>query len=267
MEKINELVNLPEEEIGLERKNFLTIHNSILYYGNNVCFNLYQMAKRLEEMKNTKAYLSAGFETFEHYVEDALGIKRSQAYNYIKIANSYSNEFIINNSKIGVTKLLVLSDLEEPVVEKVIETVQVEDTKVTELKELVKKLKNENKDLKKNNKELLQINQEHLKETSEETVEDSNNEELVKKIKELEVEISNKNKEIKIKDNELINIKKESKSNIINSNPALIEFKVKFEELQVLLKTFNHIIVTLNEDEKNKCKKALNMVLRESMYE
>ena len=94
MEKFNLISTTPVEELAVEQKQFINIHNNILYYGTNVCANLFQMAKQLEVMKDTKAYLVAGFESFESYAEDCLGLKRSQVYNYIKVANTYSNEFL-----------------------------------------------------------------------------------------------------------------------------------------------------------------------------
>ena len=128
MEQFDLIINKTVEELSDSQKKFLSIHNSIINYGMGACINLYQMAKQLELMKESKAYLDAGFESFESYSEDALGIRRSQLYNYLKVASSYSNDFLLNNSKLGVTKLLVLSELGEPVVQKVIETVEVEDT-------------------------------------------------------------------------------------------------------------------------------------------
>ena len=163
MEKFNELVVTSVENLSSTEKEFLNIHNSIIYYGSNACLNMFEMAKRLELMKNSKAYLHAGFESFESYSEDCLGLKRSQVYNYIKIANSFSNDFLINNSKLGVTKLLVLSKLEEPVVEKVIETVEVENKSVNDLEKLVDKLKKDIKQLKEDNKTLVKANESYLK--------------------------------------------------------------------------------------------------------
>ena len=281
MEKINLIMTTPVEELAVGQKEFLNIHNTILYYGNNVCVNLYQMAKQLELMKDSKAYVTAGFETFESYAEDCLGLKRSQVYNYIKVANSYSNDFLINNSNVGITKLLVLSELEEPVVEKVVETIQVEDTTVSELKELVKSLKaevKEHKQKQKDEKEKYKSQIEKLKEEIESLNEvkeqeqsddpDSNdNSELLEKINNLEEQLQAKEKELITKKEELVKLESNSKSNVINANPELIKFKVGFNDLQRKITDLKTIIDTLDEESKIKCITALNTVLRGAIYE
>lgn len=282
MEQFDLIINKTVEELSDSQKKFLSIHNSIINYGMGACINLYQMAKQLELMKESKAYLEAGFESFESYSEDALGLKRSQVYNYIKVASSYSNEFLLNNSKLGVTKLLVLSELEEPVVQKVIETVEVEDTNVSELKEMVKSLKGEIKEQtqkqkdekEKYKKQIVKLKQEinDLKNLQEQEVESSesglgDNTELLEKIDSLEKELSNKEKELISKQEELSKLESNSKSNIINANPNLIKFKLKFEELQLDLNSLKTLTDSLDDESKSKCINALNTVLRGAMYE
>ena len=282
MEQFNLIITKPVEELLEGQKEFLNIHNSIIYYGTNVCVNLYQMAKQLELMKESKAYKDAGFESFESYAEDCLGLKRSQVYNYIKVANSYSNEFLLNNSKIGVTKLLVLSELEEPVVEKIIETVEVEDTNVSELKEMVKSLKGEvddhkqklkdEKDKHKKQIEKLKNEIDVLKDLQEQEVESSktvpvDNPELLQRIDSLQKELANKEKELIIKQEELVKMESNSKSNVINSNPDLIKFKVIYNDIQLKIRDLKNLIDGLDEESSLKCKNALNHVLRGAIYE
>lgn len=285
MEKFNEIITASVDYLTVGEKEFLNIHNSIIYYGSNVCMNLVQMSKQLNIMKDSERYLEAGFDTFENYVEDALGLKRSQVYNYLKVAKTYSNEFLLNNSNVGITKLLVLSELEEPVVEKVVETINVEDTKVNDLKELVKSLKKELNDKEAEYKTNLSLKDSEIKiknDTIEELEQDI---ELIKRgdpvpadineipddpdtkdfvlenrIKELEEEIKNKDAELS-KFNDL------HKTNIINQNPELIKFKVKFTDLQEIIQDLKMTISMLDDDNKSKCKNALNAVLKGGIYE
>lgn len=290
MEKMNLILTTPVDELTPSQKDFLNLHNSIIYYGNNACLNLYQMAKQLELMKDTCKYVNAGFETFEDYVETCLGLKRSQAYNYIKVANSYSNEFLINNSNIGITKLLVLSDLDEPTVEKVIETVEVDSVNVKELKALVSSLKKENKEIKEEHKTKLNNYEETIanlereidglkdqltsiktEEPSDDVIdaecdeeveehEESANVELLERIEKLEEELN-------LKKEELAKINSLNKSNTINANPNLIKFKLKYEEIQLTLKALTELINTLDDETKSKCIMALNTMLRGAIYE
>lgn len=298
MEKFNEIINTSYDVLDEGKKEFIKTHEKILFYGKNACENLYQMAKQLEYMKNTQLYLNAGFETFEDYTEGVLGLKRSQVYNYIKVANAYSDQFLIANSNLGITKLLVLAELEEPVVEKVIETVEVEDKSVSDLKALVDSLTKEKKDLEKENKKVSKDLKTQIKELKDElkqakedlknksegerlSIDDISNEkndvvESVneKRISELEIDLTNKlgriddlEKLLKEKETLLEEFKTNQKVNTINSNPELIKFKVKFEELQLNIKSLKDIINVLDDDSKSKCINAFNTVLRGALYE
>lgn len=282
MEKFNEIITASVDYLTVGEKEFLNIHNSIIYYGSNVCMNLVQMSKQLNIMKDSERYLEAGFDTFENYVEDALGLKRSQVYNYLKVAKTYSNEFLLNNSNLGITKLLVLSELEEPVVEKVIETINVEDTKVNDLKELVKSLKKKLNDKEveyKTNLSLkdaeIKLNKEKVKELQEKLDDHEIDLYGINEIPDdpgyndfdLEVRIKELEEEIKNKDAELSKINDLQKTNIINQNPELIKFKVKFTDLQEIIQDLKMTISMLDDDNKSKCKNALNAVLKGAIYE
>lgn len=296
MEKFSLILNSSVDNLTTSEKEFLDIHNKILYYGVSAAHNLLQMSKQLELMKNNKNYLDAGFDSFESYCEDALGLKRSQAYNYIKVANSYSNDFLIKNNNIGITKLLILSNLDETVADKVVETIDVTDTKVTELQELVKSLKQELKDKEVEFKTNLTLKESEVK-LKEEKISELNNLlldkeenysekndipdddiELRDRIKVLEEEIKNKETEskqkikelkekIKDKEVELSKIESLNKSNVINQNPELIKFKVKFNDVKRIVEDMKVMIFNFDNEEKEKCKNALNALLRSLIYE
>ena len=157
MNKLNELL-VKKNDLTIDEELFVGVHKSILRYGNEACQNMLSMSRELKMMHENKLFEVAGFKTFDDYVEDALGLKKSQAYNYIKIYNTYSEEFLLQNQNLGITKLLALSKLEdEETVKKVIETVPVEDKKVSELNSIIESMTKEKKDLEKKSKEDIKL--------------------------------------------------------------------------------------------------------------
>lgn len=86
---INELVIKSDEELTDNQREFLKIHQEILMTGAVIGNSLVELASLLKQMKDNKLYLEAGFASFEDYSEQALGLKQRQAYNYIKILDSF----------------------------------------------------------------------------------------------------------------------------------------------------------------------------------
>ena len=126
-----------------QEKNYLELHSEILVYGRATCENLLQMAKGLKRMNDEKLFKAGGYSTFEEYTESALGIKKSQAYTYIKALDTLGEEFFQLTGKIGITKISLLADLTETEREELTQTTDVESTTVKELKAKIEELRGE----------------------------------------------------------------------------------------------------------------------------
>lgn len=100
--------------------------------------NLYEVCKGLKEMRDGKLYKELGYQNFEDYCENEVGISRFMAYKYISIAELKNVESI---QQIGVTKLSLLAKLDEPQREELQQTTNLESASVRELKEKIKELK------------------------------------------------------------------------------------------------------------------------------
>jgi TolA-binding protein len=100
--------------------------------------NLYEVCKGLKEMRDGKLYKELGYQNFEDYCENEVGISRFMAYKYISIAELKNVESI---QQIGVTKLALLAKLDEPQREEIQQNVNVEEVSVRELKEKIAELK------------------------------------------------------------------------------------------------------------------------------
>lgn len=126
-----------------QEKNYLELHSEILVYGRATCENLLQMAKGLKRMNDEKLFRAGGYSTFEEYTETALGIKKSQAYTYIKALDTLGEEFFQLTGKIGITKISLLADLTETEREELSQTTDVESATVKELKAKIEELRGE----------------------------------------------------------------------------------------------------------------------------
>lgn len=143
-----DLTIFEKTDLNYDEREFISLHNKIVEAGTFASMYVYEMAKLLHEMHESKKYIVAGFETFEDYTENVLNMKRSQAYKYINIALTFSNEFFHSSGqKLGITKLSLLSNLGEDGATEFIEHHDVEDMSVSELKaelDALKKSNNEN---------------------------------------------------------------------------------------------------------------------------
>ena len=95
--------------------------------------SLYEVCKGLKEMRDGKLYKELGYQNFEEYTENEVGIGYRQAFNYAKLAETYG-ENLKSISGFGSTKLMLLAKLDEPTREAVQESVDVESVTVKELK-------------------------------------------------------------------------------------------------------------------------------------
>lgn len=121
-------------------------------------------------------YLALGFENFEDYTEKAVGIKRTQAYKYIRVLDVLGEEFVHSNEQLGITKLGLIAsvDIKEDREEMLAEN-DLAKMSVKEIQELVDKVKSQG--------EQLALFSEELDTAKESSLE---NEQLKAKIKELE---------------------------------------------------------------------------------
>lgn len=279
---INELILKEESVLTENQKEFLKIHQDIMFIGSVIGTSLVNLAQNLKKMKDEKLYVEAGFNSFEEYSENALGLKQRQAYNYIKILDSFDEDFLHSNAKIGVSKLTLLSSLSDEEKEVIIESNNLEETSVSELKEQIQKLKQEKEDKENElakfkedaNVELSKIKQDAEAESSklkvkidklkidlknekekpaERIVETIQDPDLVSKVESLERNINLKQRLI----NQLQS--KVSENEIANSE-ELTKFKFYFDNIQFEIKQMKILLEIIPEEKRDGCKKALKAI-------
>lgn len=102
--------------------------------------SLWEVCKGLKEMHDGKLYKELGYQNFEEYSENEVGIKRKQAHKYISIAGVENVQSTTHFEQLGTEKLYLLSRLDEPKREEIQQNVNVESVTVKELKEKISAL-------------------------------------------------------------------------------------------------------------------------------
>ena len=125
-------------ELTLEQKQFVDLHKRICYDSQKATEYIVDMAQGIREMKESKRYQTAGFTSFGEYTETALGIKERQAYNYIAVIEKLPEGFVKANAEIGVTKLALLTSVNEEEREEILEKIDITTAKTTEINTAVK---------------------------------------------------------------------------------------------------------------------------------
>ena len=138
------------EEIMLtEKQQAEALHKQITGYGEVIYQSLYGMCTAIKQMRDSKLYRAIGFDTFEGYAENKLGMKSSQVYKYIAIADRLAEDFVHSSGQIGIQKLYLLAMAPEETRTEIAQTVDLESTTVRELKAQIAALQSQNADTEK----------------------------------------------------------------------------------------------------------------------
>ena len=105
--------------------------------------SLYDMCMGFKEMRDSKLYKELGYSDFGEYCEKETGIKKVQAYSYIKVAERLPIDFVQSTEQIGVQKLYLLSSLSEQERTEITENTDLESTSVRELEQQIKQIRAE----------------------------------------------------------------------------------------------------------------------------
>lgn len=134
---------MSEEIMLTEKQQAEALHKQITGYGEVIYQSLYGMCTAIKQMRDSKLYRALGHSTFESYAQGMLGMTASQTYRYIKIADNLSAEFVESTPQIGIQKLYLLAMTSEETREEIMETTDLNETTVKELREQIAALKEE----------------------------------------------------------------------------------------------------------------------------
>lgn len=100
--------------------------------------SLYEVCVGLRDMRDGKLYKELGYQNFEDYCDNEVGINYRQAKKYVAIATGFEGSQL---PSVGTEKLYLLAKLDEPTREAVTAAVDVEGTTVRELEAEIAKLR------------------------------------------------------------------------------------------------------------------------------
>lgn len=125
---------MSEEIMLTEKEQAEALHKQIKSYGSIIMQSFYGLCTAIKEMRDTRLYRQLGYSSFEGYTEAELGMKKVQAYSYIAIAERLTEDFVQSTEQIGVQKLYLLAMASEETREEIMETTDLNETTVRELK-------------------------------------------------------------------------------------------------------------------------------------
>ena len=128
-------------ELSTQYKTAAELNQKIIFTAQMAQQNLFKMCCMLKRMRDEKLYKELGYQSFETYCENEVGMKHSNAYRYISIVENVKN--FPSMGQIGMTKLSLLASLSESQQEEIQQNVNVEDISVRKLKEEIARLKEE----------------------------------------------------------------------------------------------------------------------------
>lgn len=106
--------------------------------------SLYEVCKGLKEMRDDKLYKELGYQNFEEYAENEVGISDRMCRKYIAIIENWNPGSDFMN--LGVAKLYLLSTLSESDREEITQNNDVAEMSKRELEEKIKEIKALNKE-------------------------------------------------------------------------------------------------------------------------
>lgn len=112
----------------------LTLHRRIMANISTLAQSLAEMCQDLKRMRDGRLYRAMGYDTFEAYTEQEIGIKRRQAYTYISIAERLPEDFVQSTAQIGVQKLALLASITAEQREAITADTDLHETTVKQLK-------------------------------------------------------------------------------------------------------------------------------------
>ena len=137
-EHFNQLMLADNGGLTVEQQQFKDLHERICYNAKKSAEHWVEMALAIREMRDSKRYKAAGFDDFSDYTVNALGIKERQAYNYISVIEKLPEGFIKAHATIGVTKLALLTSVNEEEREEILEKIDLDTAKTSEINAAVK---------------------------------------------------------------------------------------------------------------------------------
>lgn len=134
-------------EMSADTMSALSTHQKIITAEQTAANAMISLCENLKLMRDKHLYEALGFETFDTYTEQACGIKRRQAYNYISTYEKLGGTVLQSNAQLGITKLQLLTEVCAVDRDDFVAENDLAGMSVKEIKELVEKSKQQGEQL------------------------------------------------------------------------------------------------------------------------
>jgi len=134
-------------EMSADTMSALNIHQKIITAEQTAANAMISLCENLKLMRDKHLYEALGFKKFDTYTEQACGIKRRQAYNYISTYEKLGGTVLQSNASLGITKLQLLTEVCAVDRDDFIADNDLAGMSVKEIKELVEKSKQQGEQL------------------------------------------------------------------------------------------------------------------------
>ena len=138
---------MSEITVSEQHKQAVELHQKIIVSANLAQQNIWDMCTGLKKMRDDKLYKELGYANFGDYCENEVGMKRSNAYNYISIVEKINQENVQSIGQIGMTKLSLLATISEQEQSEIADKIDLENTTVKQLKAEIDSLKEKNQEI------------------------------------------------------------------------------------------------------------------------
>ncbi|MBR3868979.1 MAG: hypothetical protein IKM66_06660 [Clostridia bacterium] len=136
---MNDIITF-ENNTPTKRAEAEYLHYEILRNGNDAAEAMCSLAMNLKKMRDERLYEELNFDSFEDYTEKAVGLKKSQAYDYIKALESLGEDVFRSTGRLGITKVKVLCVFSPAQAEQFVQENNVDEMTVKELRAKVEEL-------------------------------------------------------------------------------------------------------------------------------
>lgn len=140
---MNELISTPTAttERSTQYLAACRLHAEIMASGEIAATALVTLMKDLKQMRDDGLYEELGYKSFDDYVEQAVGIKKRQAYNYISSYERLGTRLLQSTAQFGITKLEIIASVPVTERDQFVEGNNIAEMSVRELKEAAEKIK------------------------------------------------------------------------------------------------------------------------------
>ncbi len=136
---MNDIITF-ENNTPTKRAEAEYLHYEILRNGNDAAEAMCSLAMNLKKMRDERLYEELGFDSFENYTEKAVGLKKSQAYDYIKALETLGEDVFRSTGRLGITKVKALCAFSPTQAEQFVNENNVDEMTVKDLKAKVEEL-------------------------------------------------------------------------------------------------------------------------------